>query len=59
MFLTLLIYGINGDNREWMPRPEFNVYSWCYWFQLSACFFLLIASKFYKFEKNKRIKNKN
>lgn len=45
MFLCLLIYGINGDNREWMPRPEFNVYSWSYWFVLSACFFLLIASK--------------
>ncbi len=45
MFLALLIYGINGDNREWMPRPEFNVYSVGYWFELSAAFFLLIASK--------------
>ncbi len=45
MFLALLIYGINGDNREWMPRPEFNVYSWGYWFELAACFFLLNASK--------------
>jgi hypothetical protein len=43
MFLALLIYGINGDNREWMPRPEFNVYSWGYWFELAACFFLFIA----------------
>jgi len=40
IFLALLIYGVNGDNREWMPRPEFNVYSWGYWFELSACFFL-------------------
>lgn len=47
MFLCLLVYGINGDNREWMPRPEFNVYSWSYWFVLSACFFLLNASKLY------------
>ena len=45
MFLAMLIYGINGDNREWMPRPEFNVYSWAYWFELSASFFLSIASK--------------
>lgn len=44
MFLALLIYGVNGDNREWMPRPEFNVYSWGYWFELAACFFLLIAT---------------
>ncbi len=46
MFLAMLIYGINGDNREWMPRPEFNVYSWAYWFELSAAFFLTIASNF-------------
>ncbi len=45
MFLALLIYGVNGDNREWMPRPEFNVYSWGYWFELAACFFLLNACK--------------
>lgn len=44
MFLALLVYGINGDNREWMPRPEFNVYSWSYWFELVASFFMLIAS---------------
>ena len=44
-FLCLLIYGINGDNREWMPRPEFNVYSFSYWFLLASSFFLLIASK--------------
>jgi len=43
-FLALLVYGINGDNREWMPRPEFNVYSWSYWFELVAAFFLLNAS---------------
>lgn len=43
IFLSILIYGVNGDNREWMPRPEFNVYSWAYWFQFSACFFLFIA----------------
>ncbi len=46
MFLAMLIYGINGDNREWMPRPEFNVYSWAYWFELSASFFLTISSKY-------------
>ncbi len=49
MFLALLIYGVNGDNREWMPRPEFNVYSWGYWFELAACFFLLNACKFFEF----------
>ena len=43
MFLALLVYGCNGDNREWMPRPEFNVYSVGYWFELAACFFLFIA----------------
>lgn len=42
-FLALLIYGINGDNREWMPRPEFNVYSVGYWFELATAFFQLIA----------------
>jgi len=42
--IALIIYGFNGDNREWMPRPEFNVYSWGYWFQLSSAFFQLIAT---------------
>ena len=61
MFLALLIYGINGDNREWMPRPEFNVYSFGYWFELSACFFLFNASmlkkKIFEFYLKKSKKN--
>lgn len=55
-FLALLIYGINGDNREWMPRPEFNVYSVGYWFELATAFFQLIAVVLLVFESKKLYK---
>jgi hypothetical protein len=45
--MALIVYGVFGDNREWMPRPEFNVYSFAYWFEMGAGLMVLIASSLF------------
>lgn len=49
-FTGLLIFGINGFSKEWMPNSDDNYYSWAYWSQMSASFFSLISGNYLKFK---------
>ncbi|KAI3379062.1 hypothetical protein SNEBB_000768 [Seison nebaliae] len=43
MFTAVVIFGIRGDDRSWMPRPEFNYYSWSYAFAVISSIFSFIS----------------
>jgi hypothetical protein len=49
MLTSLIVFGINSGNREWMPKPDYNSFSWSYWFQMGGTLLCLISGKLIKF----------
>lgn len=37
--MAVIIFGIRGDDRDWMPDPESNYLSWSFAFAVVGCFF--------------------
>ena len=42
--IAVIVFGIKGDDREWMPDPEYNFLSWSFGLAIVGCFFQWIAS---------------
>ncbi|CAF0743930.1 unnamed protein product [Didymodactylos carnosus] len=42
--IALSLYGVRGQDRLWMPRPEFNFFSFGYWSEFAAAISAFFAS---------------
>jgi len=42
--IAVIVFGIKGDDRDWMPDPEHNFLSWSFALAVVGCFCHWIAS---------------
>jgi len=42
--ISVIVFGIKGDDRDWMPDPEHNFLSWSFALAVVGCFFQWIAA---------------
>lgn len=42
--IAVIVFGIKGDDRDWMPDPEHNFLSWSFALAVVGCFFQWIAA---------------
>ena len=45
MLITVLIFGVHGKDRNWMPRWQHNWFGWSFSVAIIACMFEFTAGK--------------
>ncbi|PAA88357.1 hypothetical protein BOX15_Mlig024731g1 [Macrostomum lignano] len=44
--ISVIVFGVKVEDRDWMPRPDHNHLSWSYAFAVLSCFFSAISCVF-------------